>query len=129
MHISLKKVLTHSLLAIAIAAPTYVVASVSSAQAGGNHHTTHYKKKFKGGYGKVRRSVRGSIRGSLSASFNIRASRNYRYTTTTQRRVYVKQYQPAPLSYYPPVYTQSHHHHYGPSHHHHYGQPHTRYCR
>lgn len=138
MTISLKKFLTQTLLAIAIAAPTYVVASVSSAEAGGNHHKRYYKKNHTSGYAHrgVRRTVRQSARGSVRGSIRFRASSNYRYTTRTQLnsygRVYVNNYRtaPAPVRYYSPsVRTQSHHHHYGPVHRHHYNQPHTRNCR
>lgn len=114
MRISLKKLLTHSLLAISIAAPTYFVAS-TIAEAGGNYHKRHYSG------------------GSVQGSFGVRSSGSVRYTSRTQynsyRRTYVNRYQRAPVRYYsPPVYPQPHHHHYVQSHHHHYNQPHTPYC-
>lgn len=117
MRISLKNIITQSLLAIAIAVPTIIVASVSSAQAGGSS----YYKHNSGGY--AHRSARRSVRQSVRSSYRVRASSSYRYSTRVQRRVYVNQYRPAPN------YVQSHHHHYQQAHHHHYGRAHGPYCR
>lgn len=130
MRISLKRILTHSLLAISIAVPTFVVISVSSAEAGGNHHKRYYKKSYSSGH--ANNFARHSIRGS----FRLRVSSSHKYRITQRRSVYsshnyVNRYRQAPVRYYnAPTYTQTHHHHYVlQSHNHHYSQPHTRYCR